>query len=54
MYEEMDRVGSGFGDDGSVDSGGGGVGYAVSDMPEGTIVTEPYFSDMLVPVMLAR
>ena len=28
--------------------------YAVSDMPEGTIVTEPYFSDVLVPVMLAR
>ena len=28
--------------------------YAVSDMPEGTIVTEPYFSDVLVPVMLVR
>jgi len=28
--------------------------YATSDMPEGTIVTEPYFSDVLVPVMLAR
>ena len=22
-------------------------------MPEGTIVTEPYFSDVIVPVMLA-
>ena len=28
--------------------------YGASDMPEGTIVTEPYFSDVLVPVMLAR
>ena len=28
--------------------------YAVSDMTDGTIVTEPYFSDVLVPVMLAR
>ena len=27
--------------------------YAGSDMPEGTIVTEPYFSDVIVPVMLA-
>ena len=30
------------------------LAYAGSDMPEGTIVTEPYFSDVLVPVMLAR
>ncbi len=28
--------------------------YGGSDMPESTIVTEPYFSDVLVPVMLAR
>ena len=28
--------------------------YANADMPEGTIITEPYFSDILVPVMLAR
>jgi len=28
--------------------------YGTTDMPEGTIVTEPYFSDVLVPVMLAR
>ena len=28
--------------------------YGVADMPEGTIVTEPYFSDVIVPVMLAR
>lgn len=28
--------------------------YGAADMPEGTIVTEPYFSDVLVPVMLAR
>ena len=28
--------------------------YSGSDMPEGTIVTEPYFSDVLVPVMLAQ
>ena len=28
--------------------------FGVADMPEGTIVTEPYFSDVLVPVMLAR
>ncbi|MBQ6959373.1 MAG: transporter substrate-binding domain-containing protein [Clostridia bacterium] len=28
--------------------------YASADMPEGTIVTEPYFFDVLVPVMLAR
>ena len=28
--------------------------YGATDMPEGTIVTEPYFSDVLVPVMLAR
>jgi ABC-type amino acid transport substrate-binding protein len=27
--------------------------YGTADMPEGTIVTEPYFSDVLVPVMLA-
>ena len=27
--------------------------YAGSDMSEGTIVTEPYFSDVIVPVMLA-
>ena len=27
--------------------------YGATDMPEGTIVTEPYFSDVLVPVMLA-
>jgi ABC-type amino acid transport substrate-binding protein len=27
--------------------------YANADMPEGTIITEPYFSDVLVPVMLA-
>ena len=26
---------------------------ATADMPEGTIVTEPYFTDVLVPVMLA-
>ena len=35
-----------------------GVKYTVfcsaTDMPEGTIVTEPYFSDVIVPVMLAR
>ena len=28
--------------------------YATVDMPEHTIVTEPYFSDILVPVILAR
>ena len=28
--------------------------YGAADMPEGTIVTEPYFSDVIVPVMLAR
>ena len=28
--------------------------YVASDMPEGTIVTESYFSDVLVPVMLVR
>ena len=28
--------------------------YGGADMTEGTIVTEPYFSDVLVPVMLAR
>ena len=28
--------------------------YAAADMPEGTIVTEPYFSDVLVPVEQAR
>ena len=28
--------------------------YATSDMPEGTIVTVPYFSDVIVPVMLAQ
>ena len=28
--------------------------YGGGDMPEGTIVTEPFFSDVLVPVMLAR
>ena len=28
--------------------------YGAADMTEGTIVTEPYFSDVLVPVMLAR
>ena len=28
--------------------------YGKADMPEGTIVTEPYFSDVLVPVILAR
>jgi hypothetical protein len=28
--------------------------YGVADMPEGTIITEPYFSDVLVPVMLVR
>lgn len=28
--------------------------YAAVDMPEHTIVTEPYFSDILVPVILAR
>ena len=28
--------------------------YGTADMPEGTIVTEPYFSDVLVPVELAR
>lgn len=28
--------------------------YAGADKPEGTIVTEPYFSDVLVPVILAR
>ena len=28
--------------------------YGAVDMPEGTIVTEPYFSDALVPVELAR
>ena len=28
--------------------------YAAADMPEGTIITEPYFSDVLVPVILAR
>ena len=27
--------------------------YGASDMPEGTIVTEPYFSDVIVPVELA-
>ena len=27
--------------------------YGAADMPEGTIVTEPYFSDVIVPVMLA-
>ncbi len=27
--------------------------YGAADMPEGTIVTAPYFSDVLVPVMLA-
>jgi len=27
--------------------------YGASDMPDGTIVTEPYFSDVIVPVMLA-
>ena len=28
--------------------------YSIGDMPEGTIVTDPYFSDVLVPVELAR
>jgi len=28
--------------------------YGAGDMPEGTIVTDPYFSDVLVPVELAR
>jgi ABC-type amino acid transport substrate-binding protein len=28
--------------------------YAASDMPEGTITTVPYFSDILVPVLLVR
>ena len=28
--------------------------YGGGDMPEGTIVTEPFFSDVIVPVMLAR
>ena len=28
--------------------------YSSADMPEGTIVTEPYFSDVLGPVMLIR
>ena len=28
--------------------------YGTADMPEDTIVTEPYFSDVLVPVMLVR
>ena len=28
--------------------------YGATDMPENTITTEPYFSDVLVPVMLAR
>ena len=28
--------------------------YGAADMPDGTIVTEPYFSDILVPVILAR
>ena len=28
--------------------------YGAADMPENTIVTEPYFADVLVPVMLAR
>ena len=28
--------------------------YSSADMSEGTITTEPYFSDVLVPVMLAR
>ena len=27
--------------------------YGATDMPEGTITTEPYFSDVLVPVKLA-
>ena len=27
--------------------------YGAADMPEGTIVTEPYFSDVIVPVELA-
>ena len=27
--------------------------YGGADMPEGTIVTAPYFSDLLVPVLLA-
>ena len=27
--------------------------YATADMPEGTITTEPYFSDVFVPVELA-
>ncbi len=27
--------------------------YGATDMPEGTITTEPYFSDVIVPVMLA-
>jgi hypothetical protein len=27
--------------------------YAKSDMPDGTIVTAPYFTDVLVPVELA-
>ena len=30
------------------------ISYGGSDMPEGTIVTEPYFSDVLAPVELAR
>ena len=30
------------------------LAYAGSDMPENTITTEPYFSDVFVPVMLAR
>ena len=28
--------------------------YGATDMPDGTIVTESYFSDVLVPVLLAR
>ena len=30
------------------------LAYGVGDMPEGTIVTEPYFFDVIVPVTLAR
>jgi hypothetical protein len=30
------------------------IPYGGSDMTEGAIVTEPYFSDVLVPVMLAH
>ena len=30
------------------------MAYGTADMPEGTIVTEPYFSDVLVPVFLVR